>query len=634
MKKLITILTAVLISATLLAQSPQKISYQAVIRNTSNQLVTNSLVGIRISIMKNSPNTGILVYQEIQTPTTNANGLVSIEIGGDYTGFDTIHWESGPYFIKTETDPAGSTNYTITGSSQILSVPYALHAKTAESVTGSISETDPVYGASPAAGITSTNITNWNNGLLPAGLSGQTLYHNGTSWLPSSNMTNNGFEIWINSLYTHFPIEADQGMISSGPIYINYSSGMPPMYVTSAIKVDNLNVDLVDGKHATDFASVGVAGNINYLPKWTGSSSLGNSLIYDEGSSIGIGTTSPTSTFEVQNGYGVVARFVGESAMASSNTYVGIRDLTGGVDWYLCATNSGDFSINQSAGYNRLFIDHNTGNISIGTGITTDKLAVNGVISATGGNSTQWNEAYSWGNHALAGYLTGYAETDPVFGISPAAGITSGNITNWNNSMLPAGSSGQTLRYSGSAWVANSTIYNDGTNVGIGTSAPSQKLDINGGSVKTTGQFISTQATGTAPMSVISTTTVTNLNADMVDGKHQAVHTEWLQIISGGTTTLHTFVNGVLETVSVSGRIRIRCTSADNLDWVAYVNGVRSSGTLTNGVSQDFDITGGNDDLKIILTSGSNNLHQGVVEIHQVNGQYMSGIVWDTYSAD
>jgi len=67
---------------------------------------------------------------------------------------------------------------------------------------------------------------------------------------------------------------------------------------------------------------------------------------------------------------------------------------------------------------------------------------------------------------------------------------------------------------------------------------------------------------------------------------------------------------------------------------VAYVNGVRSSGTLTNGVSQDFDITGGNDDLKIILTSGSNNLHQGVVEIHQVNGQYMSGIVWDTYSAD
>jgi len=103
---------------------------------------------------------GTVVYVETQTPTTNANGLVSIEIGGG-AGFSIIDWSAGPYFIKTETDPTGGTTYSIPGTSQLLSVPYALHAKTAESITGTVTEADPIFGASPANGITSTNITNW-----------------------------------------------------------------------------------------------------------------------------------------------------------------------------------------------------------------------------------------------------------------------------------------------------------------------------------------------------------------------------------------------------------------------------------------------------------------------------------------
>ena len=105
-------------------------SYQAVIRDAGNALVTNHAVGMRISILLGSVN-GTAVYTETQTPTTNANGLVSIEIGG-VSGFDAINWAAGSYFIKTETDPTGGTNYTITGVSQILSVPYALYSKTAK----------------------------------------------------------------------------------------------------------------------------------------------------------------------------------------------------------------------------------------------------------------------------------------------------------------------------------------------------------------------------------------------------------------------------------------------------------------------------------------------------------------------
>lgn len=133
MRRIITLITAIIMSAVAIAQAPQKMSYQAVIRNSSNALVTSKTVGMKISILQASA-TGTAVYTETQTPATNANGMVSIEIGGG-TGFSTINWASGPFFIKTETDPAGGTNYTITGTSQLLSVPYALYAKTAETLT-------------------------------------------------------------------------------------------------------------------------------------------------------------------------------------------------------------------------------------------------------------------------------------------------------------------------------------------------------------------------------------------------------------------------------------------------------------------------------------------------------------------
>ncbi len=131
MKKLFVLLAAVLITATLTAQTPEKMSYQAVIRNNNNQLVTNQQIGMRVSIIFGSA-TGTPSYVERQTPTTNENGLVSIEIGdGTYISgkFDTIRWGSGPHFVKTEIDITGGQTYTITGTSQLLSVAYALHAK-------------------------------------------------------------------------------------------------------------------------------------------------------------------------------------------------------------------------------------------------------------------------------------------------------------------------------------------------------------------------------------------------------------------------------------------------------------------------------------------------------------------------
>jgi microcystin-dependent protein len=136
MRKLFTILAALLLTASVFSQAPQKMSYQAVIRNSSNALVTSTAVGMKISIFQGST-TGTPVYVETQIPSTNANGLVTIEIGGG-TGFNTIDWANGPFYIKTETDPTGGTNYTITGTSQLLSVPYALYAASGGIPSGTI----------------------------------------------------------------------------------------------------------------------------------------------------------------------------------------------------------------------------------------------------------------------------------------------------------------------------------------------------------------------------------------------------------------------------------------------------------------------------------------------------------------
>jgi hypothetical protein len=133
MKKIYSILAGLLLTASVFAQAPQKMSYQAVIRNSSNALITSTPVGMQISVLQGSL-TGTAVYVETQTPSTNANGLVSVEIGSGTVvsgNFSTINWDNGPYFIKTETDPTGGTVYSIVGTNELMSVPYALNAANA-----------------------------------------------------------------------------------------------------------------------------------------------------------------------------------------------------------------------------------------------------------------------------------------------------------------------------------------------------------------------------------------------------------------------------------------------------------------------------------------------------------------------
>ena len=132
MKRLITILTILGLSIATMAQVPQKISYQALIRDAENEIVANRVITLQIQLVTAN---GDAVYSETHQTATNANGVVSVAIGTGNTtdDFSQIDWSKGEYYVQTTTD-LGAGEKLISGASQLLSVPYALYAEKAGNV--------------------------------------------------------------------------------------------------------------------------------------------------------------------------------------------------------------------------------------------------------------------------------------------------------------------------------------------------------------------------------------------------------------------------------------------------------------------------------------------------------------------
>lgn len=134
MKSTVTIIVLCYLCLTALAQAPQSFSYQAIARDLSGNVLAEKPVSIKISILSGSAS-GTVMYSETHAgKITNGYGLVDLEIGKGTVvigTFSSIPWNNGSFFVKIEMDPAGGTAYQELGTSQMLSVPYALHANTA-----------------------------------------------------------------------------------------------------------------------------------------------------------------------------------------------------------------------------------------------------------------------------------------------------------------------------------------------------------------------------------------------------------------------------------------------------------------------------------------------------------------------
>ena len=166
MKKiLLSIVAIATLSLSTFGQAPEGFKYQAVVRDAGGLILNNQAVGMRLTVQQGSIG-GVTVYSETFSTTTNGYGLVNLEIGTGTTAYDfsTIDWGNGPYFMETAVDLTGGTSYAVMGTSQLMSVPYALHSKTAENVTNDLvddADADPT-----------NELQDWSNlPGIPAGLS-------------------------------------------------------------------------------------------------------------------------------------------------------------------------------------------------------------------------------------------------------------------------------------------------------------------------------------------------------------------------------------------------------------------------------------------------------------------------------
>jgi len=152
MKKLFSILALVLLVVSVFAQAPAKFNYQAVIRDADGNLRAEEEISLTVHI--SYENSGD-VYSAIYKGNTNKYGVITLEIGSEKPSeFKKINWSAGNYRLVLEKGDGIPISNTL-----LLSVPYAMHAKTAESITGTIIETDPVYESSEAAKITASDIS-------------------------------------------------------------------------------------------------------------------------------------------------------------------------------------------------------------------------------------------------------------------------------------------------------------------------------------------------------------------------------------------------------------------------------------------------------------------------------------------
>ncbi|MGY8953972.1 MAG: hypothetical protein ACKVJP_11465 [Flavobacteriales bacterium] len=472
MKKICTLLSAILFTLSGFAQAPEKISYQAIVKNSSGEFLTNQAIGMKISILAggNLANPGpTIAYAETHLKTTNANGLVSLEIGTGavITGvFATIDWANSSYFIKTETDPNGASNYTTVGVSQLLSVPYALHAKTVETIT----EGDPVFTTwDKSSGITITesqisdlahtvdnhwtitgnDLHNANSGNVGIGtatpgskLVVETHASAWASFIQNQWYGGGGHGLLVQGAFPSFDATVFQAQVGATPILtINGDQKVGIGTITPAEKlhIKNGTIRIDDG------------ANPYTLPTADGTN--GQVLSTNGTGNVSWAPAGTPDLFTSSN----------SSTISSQGTYVQWnKSLSGGETNFINNKGAGVGGFNfRESGETPTMVLTGDGKLGIGTATPQYKLDV-----ADGFFHSTYNTTTLPANDANGGLAVGWNRSD------------SGGEVNFYNVFNGASTSFQFSQKTGAATANDLMTIKGNGNVGIGTAAPSSLLHL------------------------------------------------------------------------------------------------------------------------------------------------------------
>jgi hypothetical protein len=363
------------------SQAPQSISFQAIARDAGNNLYVNVPVNITTHIRKGTP-IGPSVCTEAFNPVANDYGAVGLEIGTvDPVAFAAIDWSDGPYFLEVI---VGGVS---TGTTQLMSVPYALHAHKTENYN----ETDPVFSAHPASGVTLTDIGNWTTAYGwgdHAGLYRPDAYLPAFSDITGKPTTLAGYGI-TDAMNTSHPANA----IAGGDI-------------------TNWNTAFGWGDHA------GLYRPVAWVPDWTDVSGTPTSLA-------GYGITDAMSTSHPANA-------IAAGDVTNWNTAYGwgdhdglYRPLAWVPAWDDVSGKPSFAAVAFSGSYNDLtgrLTGNNVGDMIYWDGAAWQLVPVGGVYQHLRVNLSSIPE---WTGPTLPGVIT----TDP-FDIGPFYGKSGGTITN------------------------------------------------------------------------------------------------------------------------------------------------------------------------------------------------------------
>jgi hypothetical protein len=392
-----------LFSNTAFSQAPEKLSYQSVIRRTNNDLVVNQNVRVKISILQGTI-TGTAVYVEDHSTSTNSNGLVSLSIGGGNLisgSFSAINWEIGPYFVKMEADPTGGTNYTVSGTSQLLSVPYALYAKTSGSSQASWNSNGNT-GTNPSTNFMGTTdakdlIFKTNNterlrinsgGRVGIGTSSpQEMLHvkSGNIKVESTNADrhvliseNGGLELFRSAATTSpetngfidfkdtLTDDFDHRIFYSNKNFLPPSGGL--IFASGPIRKDRL-VILNNGN-----IGIGVSNPTGKFQVKNDVSGSDSSFIVTTAGKIGIGTISPSAKLDVSGTVKIADGTQGSGKVLTS-------DASGNASWQTAAVTTGSFTNMQ------VYSTSGTSTFTVPAGVTKIMVEVWGG-GGGGGNSS------------------------------------------------------------------------------------------------------------------------------------------------------------------------------------------------------------------------------------------------------